>query len=106
MVTLAIAQMEEESGRHRLHAEGPMQEASDDSVSQVDDQEDLEIAISQIVPVEERRQTEVRSPEDLEQHRLSGTIHLIADTMKFACGRVRSINYVPVEAISTLGVPM
>ena len=106
MVTLAFAQMEEESDRHRLHAEGPVLEASDDSVSDVDDQEDLEIAISQIAPSEERRQTEVKNPDDFEQHRLSGTIHLVADDMKFACGRVRSVNYLPVQAVSTLGVPV
>lgn len=56
-----VAQLEEESERHRLHAEGPLQEASDDSVSEVDDQEDLELAISQMVPAEERRQTEAVS---------------------------------------------
>ena len=106
MVTLANAQMEEELERHRLHAEGPLSEASDDSVSDVEDQEDLENAISQIVPAEERRQTEVRNPDDFEQHRLSGKIHLIADDSKCACGRVRSVNHLPVEAVSVLGVPV
>ena len=45
-------------------------------------------------------------PERFEQHRLSGTIHLIADSMKFACGRVRILNYLPAEVSSTLGAPL
>ena len=106
MITLAIAQMEQESDVHRSHAEGPLDATSDDSASEVDDNEDIEIAISQVVPGDERRMTGVKCPERFEQHRLSGTIHLIADAMKFACGRVRSMNYLPAEDVSTLGVPI
>ena len=95
-----------ESDVHRSHAEGPLDATSDDSASEVDDNEDLEIAISQVVPGDERRMTGVKCPERFEQHRLSGTIHLIADAMKFACGRVRSMNYLPAEDVSTLGVPI
>ena len=104
MVTMAIEQMEQESNVHRYHAEGPLDVASDDSASDVDDNEDLEIAISQVVPGDERRCVSVRHHEKFEQHRLSGTVHLIADAMKFACGRVRSMNYLPAEHESTLGV--
>ena len=106
MISLAIAQMEEESEAHQRHIEGPVDVAAEDSASEVDDNEDLEIAIGQVVPDDERRTTGLTGPERFEQHRLSGTIHLIADSMKFACGRVRSLNYLPAEISSTLGAPI
>ena len=81
-------------------------EDSDDSASDVGDQEDVELDIAEIVPETERRLQPVFRPEQYEQHRLSGIRHLIADDTKFFCGRVRSYNYLPCEVGSTLGMPL
>ena len=110
LVRDALLQMEEESARHEailgLAPKVHDVEDSDDSASDVGDQEDVELDIAEIVPETERRLQPVFRPEQYEQHRLSGIRHLIADDTKFFCGRVRSYNYLPCEAGSTLGMPL
>ena len=74
----------------------------------MDDQEDVEIAISQVVPDTERRVQPVVEPWLYEQHRLSGILHVIVDDQKFLCGigYVVSLNYLPCEETSILGLPV
>lgn len=107
IVRQSLAQMEEES--QRLAEQMGLQsrvEEQDDSASEAADQEDIEIAASRVVPVEELRQVAVDDPATYEQHRLSGVIHLIMDDGRFACGRVRSLNYLSCEPVSVFGTPL
>ena len=107
LVRESLIQMEAESARHsgQLGLE-PRMEEHDDSASEVADQEDVEIAVSDIVPIEELRQVGVQEPSKYEHHRLSGVIHLILDESRFACGRVRSMNYLPCQSVSVFGTPL
>ena len=106
IVRESLMQMEAESD---LHAEQlgvkPHGGEPDDSASEVADQEDVEIAVSEIVPHDELRQVGINEPSKYEHHRLSGVIHLILDDDRFACGRVRSLNYLPCESASVFGTP-
>ena len=63
----------------------------------VEDHEDLEISVGHLVPPDERRLVQLSQPENFEQHRLSGVVHLIVDDSRLACGRNRSANYLPAE---------
>ena len=107
IVRESLMQMEAESD---LHAEQlgvePQGGDPDDSASEVADQEDIEIAVSGVVPHEELRQVGIHEPHKFEHHRLSGVIHLILDDDRFACGRVRSSNYLPCESASVFGTPL
>ena len=78
----------------------PRLEEADDSASEADDQEDIEIAVTKVVPPDELRQVAVDVPSKYEQHRLSGVIHMIMDEGRFAFGRVRSLNYLSCEPSS------
>ena len=89
-----------------LDAQRDRDDMSDLSASDVDDQEEVEIAIANVVPDSERRFQPVSEPDLYEQHRLSGILHVIVDDQKFLCGRVRGLNYLPCEDASTLGLPV
>ncbi len=84
----------------------PRLEEADDSASEADDQEDIEIAVTKVVPPDELRQVAVDGPSKYEQHRLSGVIHMTMDGDRFACGRVRSLNYLSCEPASIFGTPL
>ena len=107
IVRQSLAQMEEESQRFEEQMGlQPRRDEQDDSASDADDQEDVEIAASRVVPVEELRQVGIDNPSTYEQHRLSGVIHMIMDDSRFACGRVRSLNYLPCEPVTVFGTPL
>ena len=107
IVRQSLAQMEAES---QLFSEQmglkPRLEEADDSASEADDQEDIEIAVTKVVPQDELRQVAVDGPSKYEHHRLSGVIHMIMDDDRFACGRVRSLNYLSCEPASIFGTPL
>ena len=106
IVRESLIQMEVESARHSEQMGlKPQMDEHDDSASEVADQEDVEIAATRVVPAEELRQVGVHEPSKYE-HRLSGVIHLILDDSRFACGRVRSSNYLPCESVSVFGTPL
>ena len=106
----SLAQMEAESAVHQatlgLDVQQNRDDMSDCSASDVDDQEDVEIAIAKVVPDAERRVQPVVDPNLYEQHRLSGILHFILDDHKFLCGRVRGLNYLPCDDASALGLPL
>ena len=107
IVRQSLAQMEMES-QHYSEQMGlkPRLEEHDDSASEAGDQEDIEIAVTKVVPPDELRQVAVDVPSMYEHHRLSGVIHMIVDDDRFACGRVRSMNYLPCESASVFGTPL
>ncbi len=107
IVRQSLAQMEMEFARfsEQLGLK-PSLEEHDDSASEADDQEDIEIAVTKVVPPDELRQVGVEEPARFERHRLSGVIHMIMHDDRFACGRVRSLNYLPCESSSIFGTPL
>ncbi len=105
IVRQALLAMEEDSNGYLRQMGVPVEVAeSEDSADDVEDHEDLEIAVNHVVPADERRLVQLSQPENFEQHRLSGVVHLVVDDSKFACGRVRTANYLPAEQDFTLGV--
>lgn len=107
MVRAALASMELESAAYQEQMGiAATRDDFEDSASDVDDQEDLEIDVNQIVPPAERRLVQLAQPELFEQHRIFGILHLISNDIKFACGRTRTANYLPPEADCTLGSPV
>ena len=101
LVRDALMQLEEESLRNEeILGVAPKiydLDDSDGSASDVEDQDDVELDIANMVPDTERRMQPVSGPQAYEQHRLYGIRHLIADDSRFACGRVRSLDYLPCE---------
>ena len=100
-----IQRLEEESATHEANMNTPVVEA-EESASEVGDAEELESEIAQIVPAPERRCVVIREPERFKQHRMSGVLHLILDGSRFACGRIRSENYIKPDDSSVLGAQM
>ena len=107
IVRAALAAMEQESTNYEEQM-GVSTRAvdQDESASDVEDQEGLEMDVGQLVPPDERRLVQLESPDRFEQHRLSGILHLISSDSKFACGRSRTMSYLPAEAGCTLGSPV
>ena len=107
IVRESLIQMEAESEHHSEQLRvRPHDGEPDDSASEVAHQEDVEIAVAQVVPAEELRQVGAPEPSKYEHHRLSGVIHLILNDERLACGRVRSLNYLPCEPSSLFGTPL
>ena len=107
IVRQALLAMEEESNGYWSQMGMPVGVSeSEDSATDVEDHEDLEISVGHLVPPDERRLVQLSQPENFEQHRLSGVVHLIVDdsSSRFACGRNRTANYLPAEQDFTLGV--
>ncbi len=73
IVSAAMAAMEQESLNYQeqMGVSASCSDA-DESASDVEDQEDLEIAVGQIVPPDERRLVQLENSDQFEQHRLSG----------------------------------
>ena len=93
IVRAAMAALEQESLNYQEQM-GVSTSCSDaeESASDVEDQEDLEIAVVQL-----------ENPDRFEQHRLSGIVCLVLSDSKFACGRSRATNYLPAGEDYTLG---
>ena len=106
IVRQALLAMEEESNGYWSQMGMPVgvSESEDSPTTDVEDHEDLEISVGHLVVPDERRLVQLSQPENFEQHRLSGVVHLIMDDSRFACGRNRTANYLPAEQDFTLGV--
>ena len=105
IVRQALLAMEEESNGYLSQMGLPVEVAeSEDSADDVEDHEDLELAVGHLVPADERRLVQLSQAENFEQHRLSGVAHLVVDDSKFACGRNRTANYLSAEPDFTRGV--
>ena len=101
LICEALAEEEAESEKIAEAFHAAQSEA--ESVSDVDDAENLEIDVKEIVPAAERRTVHLPDPKKFSMHRLSGTLHCFRDEKRFCCGRLISENYIEPESDSALG---
>lgn len=95
--------LEEEAASEKFEKAMQPLERCEDSASEVEDAEDLEISAQAVVPAADRRDIRLVDAHTYEQHRLSGSVHKIKSGTHFLCGRVRSLNYIEAEEHTILG---
>ena len=105
LITRELAQLDiqTEEFERAMGAEG---EASDGSAGSVADDEAAEEQCEDVVPTNERRCVPLPNKDRYCQHVSSGTLHVIVDAHKFACGRPRSGNYTEPASDSVHGAPL
>ena len=106
LITSEILQAEASSEAMYREMQGAAEPEAEGSASEVDDDEDHELQSEELVPPIDRRCVALPNKEKYAQHVMSGTLHIIVDASKFACGRPRTQNYTVPAADSVHGAPL
>ena len=106
LITSEILQAEASSEEMYREMQGAAEPEAEGSASEVDDDEDHELQSEELVPPIDRRCVALPNREKYAQHVMSGTLHIIVDASKFACGRPRTQNYTVPAADSVHGAPL